>query len=460
MPPVGAGHGDGDETREVRNRRLPRLDGGHAELLGDQLGVDEVDRTGGAALQGAAEHAQREQAGVEVGHAAAVGDLERVHRLGGQLDHEPSQARAQVHVRHELVGVVADGDGHVDGAAQQAAAERGRHLLGRRDGRAAAGVGRAGLGRAREQQPRRGEHGRRERRAGLDGHRGAGQTAGGERGGERLEVHGARRTRADQPRAGLELRQLGGAEELHARRRLRHQHVRLREHLLRRDALDDAGGDLSGRLRLAGEHLHAQRASALDEERGARAHADEPERLAPHLDAVAGHAAGLAAAQRGVGAGQVAGDGQHERQRVLGLGDERAVRRVDHEDAAPRGLGHVDGAGVLAGAAHHAQLVRAREHAGRDRRPRRDEERVVPVQRDLAGRAGLRALLDLQTLVPEPRDTLGREAAEHQHLASRGHLSPPGVVACVAGGSPRDRLVHHALGASTFGVASRRPRQG
>ena len=109
---------------------------------GDDLGVDEVDRHAGAVGQHAAENAGREQAGVEVGHAAAVGDLDGVHGLAGELHEQPAEPGAQAHVRHELVGVVARRRGHVDRAAQEPAAEDGGDLLGHGDAGAAASVGR------------------------------------------------------------------------------------------------------------------------------------------------------------------------------------------------------------------------------------------------------------------------------------------------------------------------------
>ena len=72
------------------------------------------------------------------------------------------------------------------------------------------------------------------------------------------------------------------------------------------------------------------------------AHAHDTERLAADLHAVARRPGGVAGAQRGVRAAQVARDRQHQGQRVLGLGDVAGVRRVDHDDAAPGGLGDVD----------------------------------------------------------------------------------------------------------------------
>ena len=162
------------------------------------LGVDEVDRRAGAVGEHAAEHAEREQARVVVGHAAAVGDLDGVDGLAGELHEQPAEPGAEAHVRHELVGVVAGRGRHVDGAAQEPAAEDGGDLLGHGDAGAAARVGGGGLGGAREQQARRGEQRRRTRRAGLDGDGGAGQTAAGERRGERLGVDGVGRARADE----------------------------------------------------------------------------------------------------------------------------------------------------------------------------------------------------------------------------------------------------------------------
>ena len=362
----------------------------------------------------------------------------------GELHEQAAEARAELHVGHELVGVVAGGGRDVDGAARQASGERGDDLVGDRLGGAAAGVGGACLGGRRQQQARRGEHGGRERLAGRDGHGGAGQAAVAQRLRQRLEVHGARRARADQPGAGLELRQLGGAEEPHAGGRLCDEHVGLRQDLLRRDALDQAGGHFSGRLRLAREHLHAERARPLHEQARARAHAHQPERLAADLGAVARPQAGVAAPQRGVGAGQVAGDRQHERQRVLGLRDERAVRRVHHQDAAPRGLRDVDRRGVLAGAADHAESAPLGEHARRDRSARRDDQALGPSDpaQDLV-RVPASAALYLEPCIDEPVHALRGEIVEDDHSLLLAHLtasrgggpahSGPGGHDCVQG---------------------------
>ena len=300
----------------------------------------------------------------------------------------------------------------------------------------------------------------RERLAGLDGHGGAGHAAVAQRLRQRLEVHSARRTRADEPGAGLELRQLCGAEQrARLRRRLHHQHVGARQDQLRRDALERADDAARGVL-VAREHLHAERARPLREQARARAHAHQPERLAADLGAVARPPAGVAAPQRGVRAGQVAGDRQHERQRVLGLRDERAVGRVHHEDAAPRGLGDVDRPGVLAGAADDAEGAPLGEHARRDRSARLEHECVVAAHGRRIGQVRLGAHVDPQALVLEARDALGREAAQHQHVASRGHVSLPGFVACVVGALPNDRLVHHGAGSPPSPSRRRRNDDG
>ena len=124
---------------------------------------------------------------------------------------------AEAHVRHELVGVVAGRRGHVDGAAQQPAAQDGGDLLGHGHAGAAARVG-----------------GRRASAALVSSRCGAASTAAdsaapgstataapatgprGQRRRERVEVHGARRAGTDHAGARPELRQLGGAEERRA----------------------------------------------------------------------------------------------------------------------------------------------------------------------------------------------------------------------------------------------------
>ena len=418
--------------------RLARLDRVDAELLSDALGVDEVDRRVGAVGEHSAEHARREQPRVEVGHAPAVGDLDRIDRLAGELHEQPAEARTKVHVRHELVGVVAGRRRYVDGAAQEPAAEHGSDLLGHGDAGATARVERRCIGRAREQQVGRVEYAGRRRRAHLDGHRGACDGPRGQRSCERVEVDCARRAGTDHARAGLDLRQFVGPEQRRPRRRLDHQHVGLGEDLLGRDALDRADGVGAG-LGLAREHGHAQCAGPIDEQRRARTHANDAQRLAAHLDASARRAWRRSGAKLRVGGDQVAGAREHQRERVLGLGDEAGVRGVDDDDSVAGRRGDVDAGHVDAGPADYPQGVPRRQDGGVDRHARTGDQSVVPIHSGHElGFAPGGPLVDGQAVLMESGDALGGEIARRQHTRRAVHVTPPWAASRPRNGSDVD----------------------
>ena len=290
-----AGHGHGaarpgdghrDEPREVGDARLARLEGADAELLGDALGVDEVDRQAGAVGQHAAEDARREQASVEVGHAAAVGDLDGVDGRAGELHEQAAQPRTEVHVRHELVGVVPCSR-DVDRAAQQSTTQDGRDLLGHGDAGVTASVRCGRLGGAREQHTRRGGErvGRDDVR--FDGRRRGRDAAVVQRTSQGAVVDRAARE-ADDASARLELPELGLAERRRSGDGPRHdEHVGLGVHARRLDDVDRAGGRRL--VRRPSDDGHAERAGALGQQTRARAHAGQPERLATYLHSVARH---------------------------------------------------------------------------------------------------------------------------------------------------------------------------
>ena len=106
----------------------------------------------------------------------------------------------------------------------------------------------------------------------------------------------------------------------------------------------DPGRDRRCReIRVEGRDVHAQAPGDPGDVSRDAAEADEAEHLAVELDAlvtdvVTGRGPG---AERGLGGADVLGDQQHQRYRVLGGRDRRAIGRVADRDAALRGGGHV-----------------------------------------------------------------------------------------------------------------------
>jgi hypothetical protein len=114
-----------------------------------------------------------------------------------------------------------------------------------------------------------------------------------------------------------------------------------------------------------GEHMHLQARWRLRDDRADIAAADHAERLAGDLDAHELRLLPLAGLGRGVGFGQLAGDGEHHRDGVFGGGDRVAEGRVHHDDAAARGGRNVDIVDADAGAADHLEIGRPLRSASR-----------------------------------------------------------------------------------------------
>ena len=85
----------------------------------------------------------------------------------------------------------------------------------------------------------------------------------------------------------------------------------------------------------------------------------------------------LAAREAGVRLRDVAGEREHQRDRVLGGGDRVGLRRVGDDDPALGGGGDVDVVDAHAGTADHPQVVGALDHLGVELRRAADQDAVV-----------------------------------------------------------------------------------
>src|SRR5262249_14356203 len=94
--------------------------------------------------------------------------------------------------------------------------------------------------------------------------------------------------------------------------------------------------------------------------------ADDAERLARDLSPKELAAVPLAGFHRRVSRGDVAGDGEQERDRVLRGRDSVATRRIHDDDAAARGRGDVDGIGADPGTNDAAEFTGALEYVCSD----------------------------------------------------------------------------------------------
>ena len=114
---------------------------------------------------------------------------------------------------------------------------------------------------------------------------------------------------------------------------------------------------LGGDERVEGDDVHAEAARARGDELADAAEAEHAERLLVDLDAAELRALPLAGGQRAVRLRDVAGEREHQRDGVLGGGDDVRLRRVGDDDAALGGGLDVHVVDADARAADHPQVV-------------------------------------------------------------------------------------------------------
>ncbi len=198
--------------------------------------------------------------------------------------------------------------------------------------------------------------------------------------------------------------------------------VRNRQHVvLGRRVLDaELAKAIVGDERVVGHDLHAEPDRAAGHLLADPAEAEHAERLPFELDAAPLGALPAMLLQRRVGLRDVAGERDHQPDRLLGGRDDRRLGRVRNDDPAPgRGL-DVDVVDTDAGAADHLQVGRELDQLGGELRRGADHDRVVAVD-DLGDRRRL-ILVDLelraQQLDPRIGDRLPHEDAHRQAAVS------------------------------------------
>ena len=194
----------------------------------------------------------------------------------------------------------------------------------------------------------------------------------------------------------------------------------------RLDALDaEVAKALRGDELVERDDVHLEGERALGDELADAAEPDHAQRLAVELVAGEPRALPFARHERAVGLGDVAGDGERHRDRVLGRGDRVRLRGVDDEDPALcRGV-DVDVVDAGAGTPDHAQAVGALDQLGRHLGAGADQQRVElgdPLGEPV--RVELVAELDLevapQQLDPRLGDLLGDENSRHVPAGGAG----------------------------------------
>ena len=173
-----------------------------------------------------------------------------------------------------------------------------------------------------------------------------------------------------------------------------------------------------------GDHVHLEGEGAAGHLRADWPEADKSKGVAAKLGAHEGATLPLTAAQRAVGAGDVASEGDEQGEGVLGGGDGVAAGRVHDDDAALGGGVEVDVVDARAGARDHLQAVRVREGVGRDLRLAAHDEALVASERlaELV-RGQARAHVDIGALLQQGDAFIGDGVGDEDAGAGRrfGH---------------------------------------
>ena len=150
------------------------------------------------------------------------------------------------------------------------------------------------------------------------------------------------------------------------------------EQVVKLDLLDaDLGGALGAQERIVGDHAHLEPQAAGGGDRADVAATDHAEGLAGELDAHEPVLLPLAGLGGEVGGRELAGEREHEGDRVLGGGDRVAERRVHHDDATGGGGRDVDVVHADPGAADYLQFGRMLEQLCGDLGRRTDRKAVI-----------------------------------------------------------------------------------
>ena len=401
--------------------RLGHVD---AALACQQRGVDHVG-AGHYRAEQAGQDGGAERAMVELGGQALVFDGDAAQHALARLGHlagESAKQAAEFHVRPQAGRVLGRDGRHVDGVGDRAGGEEVAHLFGdlKRDVFLCLGGGRTQMRRADDvfQAEERALDGR----FGFeDVECGAGDMAGFYRVGQGGFVDQAAAGAVDDADALSRLGQ--GLARQHVasgfgERGVQRDDLRPGQQVVELDLFDaDVERALFGEVRVVGDDAHAQADGAVGDDRADIAAANQAERLAGQFHAHEAVLFPLAGFGGGAGFWDLAGEGEHHGDGVLGGGDGVAVRGVHHHDAGGGGGFDVNIVHTDAGPADHLEVAGGVEQFARDLGCGADGEAVIRADdgAQFSGReAGFH--VDLDAAAAEDRHGGGGELVRDQNL--------------------------------------------
>ena len=275
---------------------------------------------------------------VHVGHFPVKQQVDGPDRFVGQLPDKGAEMICEFHPGAHDLGFFSGDRGHVDRVGHGASQQEVRHLLGHLDGHVLLRLRRRGAQMRRHDDVRQVEE-RRTGRGFLGKHvkRRACHMSRFERLGQRDLVDQSAARAVDHAHPGLHpLYRASGKDvpRLVGQRHMKRDEVGPGQQRVQIDLLDaKLFGTFLGKKRIMCDHLHPQPARARDDDRADVAGADHAKRLGCQLHPEETRLFPIAGVRRDVCRRDLAGDREHQGNRMLGGGDRIAERRVHHDHA-------------------------------------------------------------------------------------------------------------------------------
>ena len=331
-------------------------------FLGDDRGADHV-HLGVCRLHDARHAGRSERRQVHLGYRAVIKDIDGFYRLVGHLADEGAEVTGQRDPRAHHLGLLGGDRGHVQRVGHGTGQQVIRHLLGhlQRHILLRLGGGRTQMGGADDVgEPEDRAVGRWLHLEHVEG--GTGDMARSQQIGDRGLIHQPSARAVDDTHAFSCLLKVLAAQDV--ARLIRQRHVQRyeigpRQQLVQIDLFDSHRvGFFAAEEGIISDHLHLEPPRAVADDASDIARADHAQCLGCQFGP---HEAGFlpfASMCRGGRLGDLAREGEHQRDGMFGGGDHVAERRVHHDHAFSAGRDLVDVICTDPGAGNHLQLMR------------------------------------------------------------------------------------------------------